>query len=121
MADAFKSFGLEPAGDDGTFFQRFEFTAGVALGDGNRLKITGSKAAGEPTVDKDWRPISFSTNGAVDPSGIVFAGYGIELPAGAAGGDGGGDTELYSSYFHLDVKGKWVMVLRYSPQDLERP
>src|SRR5690606_13984338 len=26
----------------------------------------------------------------------------------------------YSSYFHLDVKDKWVMVFRYSPEDVSK-
>jgi len=119
VARAFESFGLVPAGEDGTYFQHFEFTAGVDLGKKNKLKITGSDAAGEPEINDDWRPISFSDNGAVEPAGIVFAGYGIEIPAGLAGGPDK-NSPLYSSYFHLDVKGKWVMVLRYSPEDVEK-
>ncbi len=119
VARAFESFGLVPAGDDGTYFQHFDFTAGVDLGKGNQLTITGSEAVGEPKLNDDWRPISFSNNGPVEPAGIVFAGYGIEIPAGLAGGSDK-DSPLYSSYFHLDVKGKWVMVLRYSPEDVEK-
>lgn len=118
-ARAFASFGLQPAGDDGTFFQHFEFTAGVDLGKDNKLSIIGGEAAGEPKLNDDWRPISFSDNGPVEPAGIVFAGYGIEVPAGLAGGTDE-DSPLYSSYFHLDVKGKWVMVLRYSPENVEK-
>src|SRR5207253_9417798 len=30
-----EKLGLEPAGDDGSWFQMFEFTSGVALGPGN--------------------------------------------------------------------------------------
>jgi len=119
VARAFENFGLEPAGDDGTYFQHFDFTAGVDLGKGNKLSIIGGDAAGEPKLNDEWRPISFSDNGPVDPAGIVFAGYGIEIPAGLAGGEDK-ESPLYSSYFHLDVKGKWVMVLRYSPEDVEK-
>ena len=32
VASAFQFLGLEPAGDDGTYFQSFEFTSGVTLG-----------------------------------------------------------------------------------------
>ena len=37
----------------------------------------------ELTVDRDWRPLSFSAVGAVAKAPVVFAGYGIVAPAGA--------------------------------------
>ncbi|MCB1077812.1 MAG: PD40 domain-containing protein, partial [Verrucomicrobiae bacterium] len=112
VASVFEKLGLEPAGDNGGWFQPFEFTAGVAVGKDNALDLTlGGKKSDSLTPDKDWRPVSFSKTGKIEPGGIVFAGYGMEIPK--ANGDG----EEYTSYFHLDVKGKWVMVLRYFPED----
>ncbi|MEM9283639.1 MAG: M28 family peptidase [Verrucomicrobiota bacterium] len=110
VADAFARFGLEPGGDDKTFFQPFEFTAGVAVGEDNELTLSldGDLVASKP--DQDWRPVSFSKTGPVEESEIVFAGYGLEIPDGKGG-------ESYTSYFHLDVEDKWVMVLRYVPED----
>lgn len=116
VADAFEKMGLEPAGDDRTFFQPFEFTAGVAVGEDNALTVKLPEETIEAEVEKDWRPISFSRTGDIGDGGVVFAGYGMEIPKGDAGF---GDEE-YSSYFHLDVKGKWVMVLRYFPDDAEK-
>ena len=117
-ARLFERYGLEPAGDDGTFFQEFEFTAGIDLGEGNRLRFVDSEDTlleefGDPQADVDWRPLSYSQTGVIDPAEIVFAGYGIEIPEEA---DGGG----YSSYFHLDVEDKWVLVFRFMPENLER-
>ena len=114
VAKAFESFGLEPAGDQAGWFQPFGFTAGVALGPDNRLTMIRNGGSETLAPDKDWRPISFSRNGELGAGGIVFAGYGMEVPAENAKGPD--DTE-YSSYFHLDVKGKWVMVLRFSPEN----
>lgn len=114
VAEAFRAFGLEPAGDDGTYFQSFGFTAGVDLGPDNQLTLTQGDKTETLAVDKDWRPISFSRNGPIGAGGIVFAGYGMEVPA--ANAKSPEDTE-YSAYFHLDVKGKWVMVLRFSPEN----
>src|SRR5919109_4384989 len=37
VAAMFHAMGLAPAGDHATFFQSFEFTAGVSLGGGNQL------------------------------------------------------------------------------------
>lgn len=112
VADTFERLGLEPGGDDGTYFQEFEFTAGVAVGDDNELSITMGDETVSPVVDEDWRPVSFSKTGEIAENGVVFAGYGLEIPDGEGG-------ESYTSYFHLDVKGKWVMVLRYVPEDIE--
>ena len=106
VADVFESYGLEPAGDDGTYFQGFEFTAGINMGKSNQLDF-----AGGPEVGKDWQPLSFSSTGEVAKMGVAFAGYGMEVPAE-------GKFEEYSSYFHLNVKDKWVMVFRYMPEDV---
>jgi Tol biopolymer transport system component len=111
-ADALDAFGLEPAGDNGTWFQAFEFTAGVELGPRNTLATGTTPEAAAPVVDSDWRPLSFSTVGSTEALPVVFAGYGIELS------DDGPDAPGYSSYFHLDVKDKWVMVLRYQPEGI---
>jgi len=113
VADAFEQYGLEPGGDDGGWFEEFEFTAGVAVGEDNAMTLKIGDETKKPTVDEDWRPISFSKTGEVHETEIVFAGYGLEIPDG----DGG---ESYSSYFHLNVKGKWVMVLRYIPEDVPK-
>jgi len=115
VADVFKGIGLVPYGDE-EWFEPFEFTAGVALGDGNSLTLQGGES--KPlTTDKDWRPLSFSQLGEVAASDIVFAGYGIETPDEALGEDGK-KMETYSSYAHLDVKDKWVLVLRYLPEGI---
>jgi Tol biopolymer transport system component len=104
--------GFQPAGDDGGWFQEFEFTSGVALGDNNELNW----GADGYQVDVDWRPLAFSKTGAVDAAEVVFAGYGIVAPK-----DEDEDNEAgaeYDSYVHLDVKDKWVMVFRYMPDDI---
>jgi len=112
MADAFERIGLAPDGVDGSWFQPFEFTAGVDVGEDNDLTLKlGGNAVEGLEVDQDWRPISFSKTGEIGAGGIVFAGYGLELPKTEEEG------EAYTNYFHLNVKGKWVMVLRYYPED----
>lgn len=107
VAAYLESLGLKPAGDDGSWFQQFEFTSGVALGKNNSL------AAGDTQykVDTDWRPLSFSGDGNFKPAGVAFAGYGMHVPES-------GDVKEYDSYVHLDVKDKWVVVFRYLPEDI---
>ena len=113
VAAQFEKLGLLPGGDgEDSYFQKFGFTAGVAVGKDNAMTLKIGEETLTPEVDKDWRPISFSKNGKRAESGIVFAGYGIEMPKP----DNKNETE-YSSYFHTDAKGKWVMVLRFHPED----
>ena len=113
VAAYFKKWGLEPGGDKGTYFQPFDFTAGVAVGPDNKMSLKLGDETLTPEVEKDWRPVSFSKTGSLEDTGIVFAGYGLEVPDGKGG-------ESYTNYFHLDVKGKWVMVLRYIPEDIPK-
>lgn len=117
VADVFEKIRLLPFGDKDAWFQNFEFTAGVALGEGNTLTLLGDKEPRSLVPDKDWRPLSFSATGVVSAAGIVFAGYGIETPEEATGAEGK-KIEPYSSYAHLDVKDKWVMVFRYLPEGI---
>lgn len=112
VAGMFAKFGLDPAGNDGTYFDPFEFTAGVDLGPANRLRLGDD----EILPADAWRPLSFSRTGEIEPSEIVFAGYGLDIPEGAT--ESGEKLEMYSSYVHLDVKGKWVMMFRYIPEGL---
>ena len=117
VAGVFEKSGLMPFGDKDTWFENFDFTAGVALGEGNVLTLDGGKDKPVLTADKEWRPLSFSQTGQIAAGGIVFAGYGVETPEEATGAEGK-KIEPYSSYAHLDVKDKWVLVLRYLPEGI---
>lgn len=123
VAEAFKRIGLRPAGDNGTYFQSFEFTAGASLGENNRLKYElkqdGKGGAGhevkldapvEITQDM-WRPLAFSRTGQVKPAPVVFAGYGLVAP-------GKGEIAAYNSFEGLEIEGKWVMVFRFLPEGI---
>lgn len=111
VARVFQELGLVPAGDNGTYFQSFSFTAGAELGKGNRLVITGLPPGEEPVLERDWLPLALSRTGTIEPSEIVFAGYGIVAP-------GSEQIPDYDSYGGLDVKDKWVMVFRYQPESV---
>ncbi|MEE9211895.1 MAG: M28 family peptidase, partial [Phycisphaeraceae bacterium] len=113
VASAFERLGLVPAGDNGTYFQEFDFTAGVSLGAKNELTVHGGDASGTKTykVDEDWRPLALSNTGRFEPADVVFAGYGIVAPKTD-------EFEEYDSFVHLDVKDKWVMVFRFMPEEI---
>jgi len=103
--------GLKPAGDNGTWFQKFDFPNGVKMGPKNQLELTIGETPEALEVNKDWRPLSFSGNLQIDPTEVVFAGYGIVTPQQ-------GSEEEYDSYVHLDVKDKWVFVYRFLPENV---
>jgi len=123
VARAFRSMGLEPAGENGTYFQHFGFNAGVSLGESNRVRIAEPPGTGEAgdvenessaaefEVDRDWRPLAFSKVGLTPPSEIVFAGYGLVAPAD-------GELAALDDYADLDVGDRWVLVFRYLPEGL---
>lgn len=105
LANQLNEAGVQPI--DGTYFQPFEYTAGVEIDAAhNALKI--GDAALE--LGKDFTPASFAEN-AKASGPVVFAGYGLKTA-----GDG---AHAYDSYDGLDVKGKVVLVLRYAPEDVD--
>jgi Tol biopolymer transport system component/Zn-dependent M28 family amino/carboxypeptidase len=110
--DAMMRYGLLPAGDNGTYVQAFKFTRGISLGENNSLK--SDQAGPELALHQDFRPLAFSKSGDFQHAPVVFAGYGIQSPEGEG-------FAAYDSYVHLDVKDKWVMVLRYAPEGLPAP
>ena len=110
------NLGMVPDGDNGSWYQTFEFPAGAKLGEKNSLTaLPGQQqtenSLGKYEAKKSWIPLTFSQNGKVDTSQIVFVGYGIEAPEED-------DQTAYSSYGDADVKDKWVMMFRYSPEEV---
>ena len=45
IAAQFRDAGLEPAGDDGTFFQRFEMTTGLSVEPGNSVTLQSGRSS----------------------------------------------------------------------------
>ena len=100
IADRFEMLGLEPAGDDGSYYQDFDL-AWFSLGASNLLSITGVGAARRP--GDGWTPINFSAStSAAGP--VAFAGFGIVEPRLG-----------YDDYKNQDVRGKFVLVLEREP------
>ncbi|MCH9757470.1 MAG: M28 family peptidase [Gammaproteobacteria bacterium] len=112
IADFFNTLGLEPAGDNGTFFQTFDFTAGALLGKNNVFFITNQKGEKRAlALNQEWRPLSFSDNLSFETTELVFAGYGITAPALKK-------LPPYDAYHDLNVKDKYVVVFRYLPEKI---
>lgn len=102
IARRFADLGLQPVTTD-DFFQEFTFINAVRPGPGNRLAFRFSDSEVEVAETDDFQPLAFSATGEVSGE-VVFAGYGIRS-----------DTLEYNDYAGLDVTGKVVLVLRFSP------
>ncbi len=107
VAAYLESLGLVPAGQNGTFFHEFDFPAGSSLTAANKMAV-GEQ---ELKLETDWRPLSFSEDGEIGSAGIVFAGYGLQVPPSEG-------VDEYDSYVHLNVAKQWVMVFRDMPQEI---
>jgi hypothetical protein len=102
IAARFASLGLEPGGDDGTYFQNFDLIW-FSLGGDNRLAIGGEGDGADLTPGEGWYPLNVS--GTATASGeVVFAGFGMVEPGLA-----------YDDYQGVDVTGKVVLVLEREP------
>src|SRR6185369_17614478 len=66
LAKEYKSYGLEPAGDNGTFFQEFEFVDAIKAGKHNAFSATIGGASRTFTLDKEYSPLGFSSDTTVN-------------------------------------------------------
>ena len=106
IIDRLREYGIRPAGDSGTYYQSFDFISKVKLGDHNTMTLEAPPSGGgkkKLQVDQDFRPFAFTSNTSVTGP-LIFAGYGISAP-----------DQNYDDYQGLDVNGKIVLVLQYSP------
>ena len=99
-----RSYGVKPAIDK-SYTQPFDIKTGIRLGNINSLEINKDSLS----IETDYLPLFFSANG--DFSGeTVFAGYGFQIM----------EKELkWDDYKGIDVKNKWVIIMRHSPERKE--
>jgi hypothetical protein len=107
VAGKLKEWGIKPAGDTGSYFQRFDFPYTVVNDIGsltlNILQKDGSYIRKNYSYPDDYYPGMNSGNGEIT-SDVVFVGYGVSAP------------ELnYDDYKGIDVKGKIVLMNRDVP------
>jgi len=104
IRDELAGNGLIPANDKG--FQRFKVLKRLFPGQNNYLSFKGT----EFMIGKDFIPAGISENGELRAE-VIFAGYGFGIET---------DSIKWDDYSKLNVKGKWVMLLRSDPE-LDKP
>jgi len=102
LASQFEQFGLEPAGDNGTYFQNVPFVATTV--DSERSSFTLRTGAGERSFrnGSEW-VIEFPVEGE-RTAGLVFAGYGIVAP-----------EFRHDDYAGIEVRDRFVVVFDGEP------
>ena len=101
IAKEFVRIGLEPAGDNGTYFQTFEMTLHRELTDESRLSITGDST--ERKLGVDFIPFNFSSD-AEFSGPLVFCGYGIVDP-----------EREYDDFAKVDISGAVALIFEGEP------
>lgn len=105
VARRFAEIGLEPAGDDGTWFQRVSLVASTRVADGARLAIHRGGRTIELRHDDQFLPSPSARDAAVDITApAVFVAHGIHAP------DLGHDD-----FAGLDLAGKIVVTFPDAP------
>jgi hypothetical protein len=102
ISKEFKTYGLTPFGDS-SYIQPVEMITDLRLGNGNKLELIKEGESINYEVEKDWIPLSFTSNGNMNGE-LVFIGYGITAP----------DLN-YDDYKGIDVTGKIVVIITNSP------
>lgn len=105
IADQFKSYGLKPAGDNGTYFQNVPMV-GVQTMPGTSLEFVPSKGAPIPLKNLDDYVTSNErqTDSASLDAPIVFVGFGIDAP-----------EYKWNDYKGYDLKGKVALLFVNEP------
>jgi len=108
IAKELQKYGIQPFGDDGTYYQNFDLNvAGITAGSGINI-ISSSE---EKFIKNGEDIVYYKRTGLPDTSfsgitaDVVFAGYGITA-----------EEFEYDDYKNLDVKGKIVLTISGLPE-----
>ncbi len=100
LASQLKALGLEPAGDDGTYFQQVPIVEAV-VDPSFTLSVPGAsyRFLQDVVAFSDLETARVQVQGEV-----VFVGYGINAP-----------EQQWNDYAGVDMKGKWALIMVNDP------
>jgi len=107
IARKLKEWGLEPAGDEGSYFQNFTIEHND-VAEGVALEVITPRERRDFYYGEDWRVQRYSGSGHFT-SEIIFVGYGVHAP-----------EKGYDDYAGVDVQGKIVLMTTDSPEWLKK-
>jgi hypothetical protein len=76
IKDHFEKLGLEPGGDQGSYFQEFSFVSDINPGESNELLFECQGKTVRAVQGIDFSPLSSSANAKVEGS-LMFVGHGL--------------------------------------------
>lgn len=81
VADRFKNLGLEPAGENGTYYQQVPLLEAMRLQNGATLKLQQDNFIQEFIFEKEFLPgVNFNQPSHSITAGMVFVGQGVFAP-----------------------------------------
>jgi Zn-dependent M28 family amino/carboxypeptidase len=109
VADRFRTLGLRPAGDDGTFFQRVPLLASTRLAEGARFVVVRRDRDIPLRVREQFLPMAgFAHDTATVRAPAVFVGQGVSAP------------DLHHDDFAgLDLRGRIAVLFGGAPERFE--
>jgi Zn-dependent M28 family amino/carboxypeptidase len=105
IATQFALYGLKPAGDNGSYLQKVDFTGVMTKADSSMSLIPSHGTALDLKLGQDYVTNNQTQTDSVDVDApIVFVGYGIEAPEYG-----------WDDFKGVDVKGKVILVIVNEP------
>lgn len=107
VSGQFRQMGLQPAGDNGSYFQQVPLRRAFLVPGSAELTFSnGSEIIPLVFVDQFFMGPALGSTSSELEAGLVFAGYGIEA-----------DELEHNDYSGLDAKGKIVVLFAGQPHD----
>src|SRR3546814_17570230 len=105
MASQFQALGLEPAGDDGSYFQRVPLLQGERLADGARFELIRNGRIESLAFETEFLPgVNYNQPEFALTAPLVFVGQGVVAP-----------EFDHDDFAGVDVKGKSAVLLHGAP------
>jgi len=109
VADRFRALGLQPAGDDGTFFQRVPLLASTRIADGARFVVARRDRDIPLRLRDQYLPMpGFAHENAAVRAPAVFVGQGVSAP----------DLQ-HDDFAGLDLHGRIAVLFGGAPDRFE--
>lgn len=105
MASQFRALGLEPAGEDGSYFQQVPLLQGERLADGARFELVRNGRIQALSFESEFLPgVNYDQPDFALSAPLVFAGQAVHAPEFG-----------HDDFSGIQVKGKIALVLNGAP------